>query len=149
MSAPYLLKILVAPKFQNAIIFVILGAGVELCRVLGNLLSNAAQVKRNVHSLTLPYTMGSTLSISLIYFVAVGHMFRQVRFVLDIRRCVAAIAVMGAMAISVFLLPQSVSFMAVVGMLMLITAIAGIIVIALLWKNPATLRLINVKLREN
>ena len=146
---------------------------VELCRVLGKLLSNAEQVNRNVHSLTLPYAMGSTLSISLIYFVAVGHMkiswagvalligasgmlvvmlivmYRQVRFVLDITRCVAAIAVMGAMAISVFLLPQSVSFMAVVGMLMLITAIAGIIVIALLWKNPATLRLINVKLREN
>lgn len=171
-SAPYLLKILVAPKFQNAIIFVMLGAGIELCRVLGNLLSNAAQIKRETKSLTLPYAVGSITTLFLIYVVAVKHMdvswsgvalllgasamlvvmtvkmYRQVRFILDIRRFIMAMIIMLAMASSVALIHKQASLMEAITMLLMITPVVGLIVITLLWKNPATLRLINVKLRD-
>ncbi len=172
-SAPYLLKILVATKFQNAIIFVMLGAGIELCRVLGNLLSNAAQIKRKTKSLTLPYAVGSITTLILIYVVAVKHldfrwsgvalllgasamlimmtvkMNRQVRFTLDIKRVIVAMFIMLAMVGGGVLIHKEVSVLEAIGSLLMIAPIVGFIVISLLWKNPATHRLINVKLRDH
>lgn len=172
-SAPYLLKILVAQEFQNAITFVMLGACIELCRVLGNLLSNAAQIKRKTKSLTLPYAIGSITTLILIYFVAVKQMdlswsglaillgacvmlmvmtikmYQQVRFILDIRRFIAGFLTMIAMASSLTLIQkEETSLMEAVVMLLIVAHIAGLVVIALLWKNSAMLRLVNVKLRD-
>ncbi len=172
-SAPYLLKVLVAPQFQNAIIFVMLGAGIELCRVLGNLLSNAAQIKRETKSLALPYAAGSITVLSLIYFAGVRHMeiswaclslvlgamamftvmltnmYQQVRFALDLGRCFVGAAVMLVLAALVVWVPEAANLRVAIGILVLISLIVGIVILTLLWKNPATLRLLNVKLREN
>lgn len=172
-SAPYLLKVLVAPQFQNAIIFIMLGAGIELCRVLGNLLSNAAQIKRKTKSLALPYAVGSITSLSLIYFAAVLHleiswtgvalvigamamftvmlinMYQQVRFVLDIGRFFVGATVMLVLVAFMVLVPETANLGMAIGMLLLISLIVGIVILSLLWKNPATLRLLSVKLREN
>ncbi|WP_036303334.1 lipopolysaccharide biosynthesis protein [Methylotenera sp. L2L1] len=172
-SAPYLLKVLVASQFQNAIIFVMLGAGIELCRVLSNLLSNAAQIKRETKSLALPYALGSITSLGLIYFAGVRHveiswagmalvlgamamftvmlihMYQQVRFTLDVGRCLVGIAVMFVLATLVVWVPEAANLRVAIGMLVLISLIVGIVILTLLWKNPATLRLLSVKLREN
>lgn len=172
-SAPYLLKILVAAQFQNAIFFVKLGAGIELCRMLGNLLSNAAQVKRKTKSLALPYAVGAITSLFLIYFAGVQQMeitwacmglaigavamlmvmlmtmHRQVRFSLNKVRCFGGAVVMFAMIELATLIPKVSSLWVAIVMMLLITSIVGVVVLVLLWKNPATLRLLNVKLREN
>lgn len=172
MAAPYLLKVLVANKFQDAIIFIMLGAGIEMSRVLGNLLSNAAHVKRKTKSLTLPYAAGSITALSLIYIAGAWHMEivwagvalmigamamlvvmwvsmrRQVWFDLDSSRWIWGAVAMLAMAMLIFWLPRVSGLGAAIGMLMLVSIPAGIATIALLWKNPATLRLLSVQLRK-
>lgn len=173
LSAPYLLKVLVAPQFQDAIAFVMLGAGIEMCRVLGNLLSNAAHVRRKTKSLALPYAAGAMVSLALIYLAGawemgivwtgaaliIGavamlivmwvYMRRQVRFSLDFSRWISGAAVMLAMALLVIWMPRVSGLGASIGMLMLAATPAGVAVLALLWKNPASLRLLNVQLRKN
>lgn len=173
LSAPYLLKVLVGPKFQGAIVFVMLGAAIELCRVLGNLLSNAAHVRRKTRSLALPYAVGSIIVITIIYFAGSWQlkiswagaglltgaivmfiamligMYRQVKFVLDSVRCFIGAAVMFVMALLVIWMPRVSEFGAVIAMLMLEGTLAALAMLALLWKNPATLRLVNVKLMKN
>jgi len=173
LSAPYLLKLLVAPQFWGALNFVMLGTGIELCRVLGNLLSNAAHVRRKTKSLALPYAAGSMTALALIYcagarqmeiswagaalmagaiamfIIMLISMYRQVRFCLDVGRCLVGVAVMLAMASLVIWMPKVSGLGATLGLLMLAAAPAGIVVSALLWKNPATLRLLNVQLRKN
>jgi len=173
LSAPYLLKVLVAPQFQDAITFVMLGAGIEMCRVLGNLLSNAAHVRRKTKSLALPYAAGATVSLVLVYLagarqmeiswagagllvgasamfmiMAIG-MYQQVKFSLDIFRCSVGAAVMLAMALLGVWLPGISGIGASFAILMLMGALSGIAGLALLWKNPATLRLLNVQLRKD
>lgn len=173
LSAPYLLKILVAPQFQDAITFVMLGAGIELCRVFGNLLSNAAHLRRKTKSLTLPYAVGSMAAVSLLFFagtlqtkiywagaaVLIGTilmviamwigMRRQVRCKVDCRRWLWGSICMLAFALPVFWMPSTSSFAETIGMFLLIATMAGIVVVALLWSNPAMQRLINVKLLKN
>ena len=173
LSAPYLLKVLVASQFQSALTFVMLGAGIELCRVLGNLLSNAAHVRRKTKSLTLPYAVGSMTALFLIYFAGAWQlaiswagvalmvgaiamlivmwigMHRQVRFTLDSGRWLWSTICMLALAAPVFWLPAMSSLGSTIGMLLLIATPAGIAFVALLWKNPALLRLLNVQLTKN
>lgn len=170
LSAPYLLKVLVAPKFQNAISFVMLGAVIELCRVLGNLLSKAAHVRRKTKSLSLPYGVGAMVSLTLIYFtgvrqmaiiwagvaLAIGavamlmvmwvEMHKQVRFIPNTARWLWGIALMLAMILLNIWMPSKISLGASVTMLLLLATVAGGAILGLLWKNPATLRMLNVKL---
>lgn len=172
LCAPYLLKVLVAPQFQDAITFVMLGAGIEMCRVLGNLLSNAAHVRRKTKSLALPYMVGATVSLVLIYLAGVWQMeiswagsgllvgasamlmvmavgmYQQVKFSLDIFRCSVGVAVMLAMALLGVWLPSMSGIGVSIAILMLIGLLSGIAALALLWKNPATLRLLSVQLRK-
>lgn len=173
VSAPYLLKVLVAPQFQDAIIFVMLGAVIELCRALGNLLSNAAHIRRKTNSLTLPYAVGSVTTLTLIclagawrldmtlvgaslifgaiamFIVMLISMYRQVQFMLDVERCFIGVAAMLGMVLLVIWMPGVSGLGAAIGDLLLVATLAGAVVFALLWKNPATLRLLNVKLRKN
>lgn len=172
LSAPYLLRVLVAPQFQDAITFVMLGAGIEMCRVLGNLLSNAAHVRRKTKSLALPYMVGATVSLVLIYLAGVRQMeiswagsgllvgasamlmvmavgmYQQVKFSLDIFRCSVGVAMMLAMALLGVWLPSMSGIGVSIAILMLIGLLSGIAALALLWKNPATLRLLSVQLRK-
>lgn len=172
LSAPYLLKLLVAPQFWEALNFVMLGAVIELCRALGNLLSNAAHVRRNTKSLALPYAVGSTLTLALIYFVGelkmeiswagvaltlgaiamlmvmLISMYRQVKFSTDAGRYIAGAVVMLVMVLLAIWMPRVSGVGATIVVLMLEVSAAAIIVLALLWKNPATLRLFYVKLRQ-
>lgn len=173
LGAPYLLKILVAPKFQDAVIFVMLGSGIELCRVLGNVLSNAAHARRKTISLALPYAAGAIVSLFTIYFVArwkmemfwVGAalltgamamlivmwygMRRQVRFKIDRVRWVLGAMMMLLMSVLVTWAPKVSGLGAGIAMLILVALPSFVVVAVLLWKNPAMLRLLNVQLRNN
>jgi len=173
LSAPYLLKILVAPQFHDAMLFVMLGAGIELCRVLGNLLSNAAHVRRKTRSLALPYAMGAIISLALIcsaglwemhivwagfalivgaiamLVVMWGSMGRQIPIRFDLPRWTAGAGVMLAMAMLAIWLPIETNPTAAILLLVLAALGAAIAGIALLWKNPATLRLLSVRLGKD
>jgi O-antigen/teichoic acid export membrane protein len=173
VSAPYLLKVLVASQFKDAKYFVMLGAGIELCRVVGNLLSNAAHIRRKTNSLALPYAAGAITTLLLIALIGFRQqeiiwvgvalmsgaiamllvmliaMYRQVNFRLDVWRCLLGSVVMLAMIGSVHWMPKPDGLLLSIECLILTATLASFVVIALLWKNPATLRLLNVHLRKN
>ena len=173
VSAPYLLKLLVASQFQDAIFFVILGAGIELCRVLGNILSNAAQITRKTKSVVLPYAVGAIITFILIaligdrqqemiwvgvalisgaiamLLVMLKVMYRQVSFRLDVWRCLFGTLAMLTMIAVVDWMPKPDSWVVSIECLIVTATIASIVVVALLWNNPAALRLLNVQLRKN
>jgi len=173
VSAPYLLKVLVASEFQDAKFFVMLGAGIELCRVVGNLLSNAAHIRRKTNSLALPYGVGAITTLVLIVLIGLRQqeiiwvgvalifgaiamllvmliaMYRQVSFRLDVWRCLFGIVVMLAMIGLVDWLPTPDGMIMAIECLIVTATLASIVVVALLWKNSATLRLLNVQLRKN
>lgn len=171
--ASYLLELLVAPQFQGAISFVMLGTGIEMCRVLGNLFSNAAHVKRQTKSLVLPYAAGAISTVTFIYLTGVRQMniawagaslllgaaamllvmvvvmYQQVKFSIDLVRFMFGAAVMVFIPLLAAWLPQPPGMGWHMGMLVLMSALACAAAIALLWKNPAALRLLDVKLRNN
>ncbi len=173
LSAPYALKVLVAPQFHDAMIFVQLGAGIELCRVLGNLLSNAAHVRRKTQSLALPYALGAIVALTLVYvssrwqlhIVWAGvsllagatsmlvimwiNMGRQISVMPDVPRWLAGAGAMLAIAVQAVWVPKQASLTGAIMMLMLMAAGAGVAGMALLWKNPAAIRLLNVKLGKS
>jgi O-antigen/teichoic acid export membrane protein len=172
LGAPYFLKLLVAPQFHEATYFVMLGAGIELCRVIGNLLSNAAHVRRQTKSLASPYGAGAGVSLVLIYLAGVNHMGiiwavvaliagsmvmlivmwvamrRRVRFTLDTERWVWGTAIMLAMVFLASWIPTVQSLGASIAMLAAAAIPVSVAIFALLWKNPAMFRLLNVQLRE-
>lgn len=173
VSAPYLLKLLVASQFQDAIFFVILGAGIELFRVLGNILSNATQITRKTKSVVLPYAVGAIITFILIALIGYRQkemiwvgvalisgaiamllvmlkvMYRQVSFRLDVWRCLLGTVAMLTMIAVVDWMPKPDSWVVSIECLIVMATLASFVVIALLWNNPATLRLLNVHLRKN
>lgn len=60
-AAPYLLKLLVSSKYSESGIILRIGVGIECCRVLANLLSNAAHVTKKTISIVLPYSIGAAI----------------------------------------------------------------------------------------
>lgn len=173
LAAPYLLKILIASQYQGALTFVMLGAGIELCRVLGNLLSNAAHIKRNTKVLTIPYAVGAIVSLFLIciagaqqmgiswaaisllvgaiaMLLAMGLvMYRQIKFSLDLTRNLTGLLIMLMMFLFSTSLPTVSNSIGMIGMLLALGAISVFGIAALLKKNPATLRLLDVQLRKS
>ena len=173
LSAPYLLKLLVAAQYQDAIIFVMLGAGIELFRMLGNLLSNAAHIRRKTNSLALPYAVGAVTSLTLIliaglwqkevvwvgtalvsgavvmFFIMFISMYRQVKFQLDVARCFIGFATMFVMIVLVAWAPAAEGVQAAIGYLSVVFAFSSLVILALMLRNPAILRLLNVQLRKS
>lgn len=172
MAAPYLLRILVSPKYHEATIFVMLGAGVELCRVLGNLFGNAAQVTRRTHSLAAPYGAGAVTSLFLVYLAGVlnmpilasgvalafgagamvavmwWRMGRQITLTIDMHRCIQGALAMLTMSMLVILLPREVDIWETILILILGAISAGLVGAILVMRNPAVGRLLNVDLRK-
>lgn len=172
LGAPSILRLLVAPQYADADIFVRLGAAIECCRVLGNVLSNAAQVTKNTYSMTLPYAIGAITATGLIIVVALQQlgivwvgvvlvfaaavtligmvisMYRQVPFLLDIHRWLVASLAMGILGFSAFWFSSANGWIEAIGRLVLILGLGTVIMIALLWKSAALQRLLAVNLRE-
>ena len=172
LGAPYLLRVLVAPQFHGAFIFVMLGAGIEMCRVLGNLFSNAAHVNRKTKSLTVPYAVGAIISLGFISFVGIEKMdvswagiglligaaamlmtmalkmYRQIKFSLDVIRCMVGFCLTLLMSIAYPFLPVSPNSLGSIVTLICIGLFSALAVMTILWKNPAGQRLLKVQLRK-
>lgn len=171
-GAPYLLIVLVAPQFQEAIYFVVLGSGIELCRVIGNLLSNVAHVRRQTKLLALPYGIGAMTSIVMIFLAGVNSldiiwaavaliissilmlifmwtvMLKRVKFKLDIKPWVCGIAFALAMVISSNWISKEVTLSFSIIMLALLAIPVCFIIFVILRNNPAVLRMLNAELRK-
>jgi O-antigen/teichoic acid export membrane protein len=171
-GAGYILKVLVAPQYHGAVYFVIIGACIEFFRVVGNLLGNAAHVKRKTALLALPYGVGAAVSFALIYFSAMMEleiawagaalimggmvtlivmwvgMRRHLRFAVDVRRWVIGCGVMFSMSSTTGFLPAANSFGVAALILVGVAAIGGVAAFGLLWNNPAMFRLFNIELRK-
>lgn len=172
MAAPYLLKILVSSKFHEATIFVMLGVGVELCRVLANLFGNAAQITRKTHSLALPYAAGAFTTLALVYLAGVlemplfasgvalalgavamfgvmwWRMSMQITLLIDMSRWFQGVLALLTMSMMMIWLPREVDIWESLAILALGTICAGMVGLVLSWKNPAVSRLIKVELRK-
>ncbi|MDD1019194.1 hypothetical protein M5G24_09240 [Pseudomonas sp. TNT2022 ID1048] len=172
LAAPYLMKLLVSAEYREAWGFMIVGAIVELCRALGNTLSNAAHARRDTKSLTTPYAAGVVVILSFLF--AAGElkldidwaglaltsgatsmlismlitMYRQVNFKLDVLRCSFSLTAMLIMILSVFYLPVARDWKNIILVLMTISFFAACSLFLVLWKNPATLSLLSAQLRK-
>lgn len=173
LIAPYLLRLLVSSQFWDAINYLIIGVFIELCRVLGNLLGNAAHANRQTKSLAFPYSAGAFTTLALLYVAGVWqldilwagagilaggvamfaamlvNMYRQVKFSLDVGRCCVGLAAMCSMIVLAIWLPIASGLVAAVTMLFVIVIPACFVMLVLLWRNPATLRLLEVQLRRS
>lgn len=170
-AVPYILKLLVDPRFSDAVNFVFFGCFIELCRILGNVLSNAAQATSKIKALVLPYALGSVTTFGLILFtedsrfsityvglalvfgamVMLVTMFvcmqKIVRLRLDTARWIAGgLTIMGMIAF-LHWIPLPSSALAIIGMLAALVALTAIIVLALIKSSPAARRLLSVDLR--
>ncbi|CAA6819122.1 MAG: Membrane protein involved in the export of O-antigen and teichoic acid [uncultured Sulfurovum sp.] len=67
--SPYLTKVLVAEKFHEAYIYVLLGAMIEFFRVSTNIVYLVSQSELKTNSTILPYTVGFVISIVTLYLV--------------------------------------------------------------------------------
>ena len=172
LGAPYLLKLLVAPKYASAEVFMRLGIGIEFCRVVANLLSNAAQVTKQTRSIVLPYATGAVIAILMLVIVGERHldatwiaislllaalamlvvmwiaMFREIRFVPDIRRWLAAVTVMLVLLLPTYWLKQPTDWVEVVVALLVIGLLGGVAIVGLLRTNVALQRLAMVDLKS-
>lgn len=172
LGAPYILKLLAAPQYADAEIFVRFGVGIECCRVLGNLLGQAAQVTKKTQSLALPYAVGAAITIGLMLLVGehsagiiwVGlvllaaamvtlfimgiAMYRQIPFTLDARRWLWGLAIMAVLCLPAWWLTRPKNWGETIGMLLVIGFISGSIMLRLMYKNAALQRLLAVKLRK-
>lgn len=172
ITAPYLLKLLVAPEYSDAWMFVAVGAIVELCRALGNVFGNAAHVKRKTISLAAPYAVGACVILSSLAYSGAYHleikwaavslmagaiamlitmitkMYRQVRFRLDRVRCGSALLCMLGMAYLAAYAPAASSWITASGYIIIASVLVASLLFIMLWKNPATARLLSVQLRK-
>jgi O-antigen/teichoic acid export membrane protein len=172
LSAKYMLSILAAPQYQAALTFTLLGAGIELCRSVGNLLGLAAQVKRETRSAALPYFAGATTALVIIAWAGgqrldVGaaalalalagavmlaamawRMSRLVKFSIDATRLLMALLLMVGMAAVHAYVPDIVWVGWRLALLAGLGFLISLLVLALLYKSPGARRLIAVRLRK-
>lgn len=174
VAAPALLALLVDAAYAGVVHFVLLGAVIEFCRALGNVLATAAQVDRRMFTLVPPYAAGAVSMGAGVAWVAQGGG--------DIEQAVAMLALGGAVTLGVMALAMQrlhdcrldlsrwgCALLMVVGAAMLalkaplvpagigaaltIVALAGLVsavsLVLLLWKNPATTRLLAVRLKPD
>lgn len=172
IGAPYILRLLVASPFWDGASFLVIGAGVELCRTIANLLGNAAQITRRTISLAAPYAVGalfcfvgffvagemqfdiywagvimlfSSVSMLLTMFIS---MYFQVRYELDVFRFFTSLLISVLMFLTSLYIPVLDGLAESVMILTLIATLGGGMLFLVLWRNPATLRLLTAKLRS-
>lgn len=171
-AAAPLLFVLADPRYHGAAGFLMLGALVECCRVLGNVLGNAAQVTRRTRALALPYAAGA-LVLSLVVLwaglhraplhwvgVALGagalamlvtmtwSMRLQLRFALDARRWAGGLLALLALLALATQVPAPVGLAQALEWLLLVGVASAVLALPLLWNNPALQRLLAVRLTE-
>lgn len=173
ISAPYLLKLLVAPQYADAEVYLRLGIMLEFCRVVANLLSNAAQVTKKTRSVVWPYAIGAISVITILVLVgeyefsilwaAIGLavaalamlsvmwfvMLREIKFYPDYKTWFIAILIMIMFMVPTYWLSPSFGLIEAC-IVLLTTGLLGVLLLALLFKNNNALqRLITVNLNDS
>ena len=172
LSAKYILSILAAPQYQAALTFTLLGAGIELCRSVGNVLGLAAQVKRKTHAAALPYGIGAATALVLIGWAGsqrmdvsaaafalalagavmlvtmIGKMSRLVKFSIDLPRLLTAFLVMIGMATLHTFVPDVVGVGWRLAILFGFGALVSLLVLLLMYGSPSARSLLAVRLRK-
>lgn len=173
-AGPALLALLVDAAYAGVLPFVLIGAAIECCRALGNVLATAAQVDRRMTALVPPYAAGALAMAAGVAWVvhsdgdieqavkmlALGGavmlgvmtlvMGRLHDFRLDLSRWgIAMVPVVGAaMLVSKApLMPTGIG--AALGIVALAGLVSAVLLVTLLWKNPATTRLLAVRLKPD
>lgn len=170
-AASALTTLLLAEAYAETSHFLLLGACVECCRVLANVLGNAAQVNRRMRALIWPYALGALVLLSglaigaivglplqqAIYALPVAsvimlavmfiQMRRELRFVLDVPRWSAAGTIVVVGLAWAWLAPPQVDTQGEAFLLMASVGFVGsLFILALLWRNPALEELTRVQL---
>ncbi len=172
ISAPYLVKLLVAPQYSEVVFYVRLGILIEFFRVIANLLSNAAQITKRPKSTILPYALGalvavillivagayrlsltwaaSSLSIAALFMLSTMWMMmrKELQFRLNLTACALAVLIMCAFIVASYMLPLPTEVLPAVFILLCIGLIGVLVLTLLLRSNIALQRLMAVKLRE-
>lgn len=172
VGAPYFVKLLVAPSYAEAEIFMKIGIGIEFCRVVANLLSSAAQVTKRTRSIVMPYALGAIALFVLlalcatsglaIYWAAICllcasfvmlcsmwvSMLREITFHPDFRRWAIASMVMLLIGLPTLLLDRPAEWMQVVVSLSAIGLVGGVAMTALLNGSEALQRFLDTKLQQ-
>lgn len=171
-SAPYLLKLLVAPQYSNIDTFVRLGIVVEFCRVTGNILSNAAQATKRTRTVILPYALGATSVLALLSIVAILNlgiilaalclavstlimlasmwhaMYSEVKFHPDFKLWIIATFMATAISLTSLCLPKETLWFNSLAILSLISVIGLISLMLILRNNKALQRLLITTLQS-
>jgi len=169
-GAPYLLSIMVSANYREAYVFLQVGALIELCRIIGNLLGVTPHIMRQTKYLAVPYILGATCTIVLIggagslklplidaiLALAVGSLvmltgmgikvLRQIDVTFDWLRWSCGFTGMCSLPFVFKFVTVADGLFQSLGALLLIGLLAGIFCASLLYKNPATYRLISVKI---
>lgn len=169
--ASALLTLFVSPVYADAYPFFWLGVLVECCRVLANVMGNAAQVRRRTSVLIWPYVLGAVVLVTglgiaeaenlalqpalAILAVASGAMLltmfiairREINFELDrLRWGFAALVLLASAMMTWYVSWKAHSIPAALALIGVAGAIAAIALLALLWRNPAAERLLKTQL---
>ena len=173
LFASSLLVVLTDARYHAAVTFVMLGVLIEFARCTANLWSYASQIERRTTKIILPYGLGAlvvwvgalgityihgdliTLAIVLVIsgivicVAMIVMMQRMLPVALDARRWIAGFGVLIICLAMVVITPIQITgvFNNIV-ILLVGLSVSGGCMLALLWRNPALLRLLAVSLRS-
>ena len=169
-GAPYLLSVMVATNYREAAIYLQIGAIIELCRIMSNLLGVSPHIMRQTKYLAVPYIMGASCSFLLlggagflklpILFSAIAlalgfivmligmsiNVLRQIDLKFDLVRLTCGFVLMFLLPIFFYFIRMPEGIINSIEALLLIGLLSGISFISLVYRNPSTLRILSVKI---
>ena len=173
VCATALLQLLTNERYHIATPFVVLGAVIEFSRCVTNLWSGAAQAKRETKRVILPYGLGafvvwlgaigtsyfSTEIMSLVLVLILSGLVTLISMVVSMQRLLPISIDMGRTIIGLVIMVTC--FLAVIAfpyhpnglyqnlaLLLVAGTMAALLMLSMLWRNPALSRLISVSLRS-
>ena len=175
VSADCLLFLLVDQQYSNVRSFVVLGTMIEFCRVMSNVLSSGAQIRREMKVLILPnFVGGFTTIVGVVGFGLFGfdilwaavalaisggflliaialciHM--QVKYTVDKMRwggggLVLLTSLLAAWDIDAF--NNTEHWIDSLSLLLAVAFLSCILLAVFMWRNPALMRLVSVRLGD-
>lgn len=174
VCAATLLEILTDARYHVAVPFVIFGAVIEFARCLTNLWSNTARAVRETWGLILPYGLGAAIvwsgGIGVAHFGAgltgmasvlvagglvtcaamVVAMQRLLHVSVDVPRLTFGAGVMSICVVIAIMAPPGTGALGRdLVFLFAGAAAAGLLILGVLWRNPALTRLLSTTLRKD
>lgn len=167
VSAPYLIVLLIDKKYNSALDFLIMGLGIEFCRVITNVFSNAAHIKRKTSSLTIPYAAGALIvvvgisiigvraylvsyaaymlliSVFIIMIIMAILMYRQIKYSLDIKKIFLSMLCFVALIVIGSFIPENVNFVSSILITFLLGTLTLFGIVIFLINNKALKRMLS------